>query len=146
MKTALALLVAFCAVPAGAHESLPGFLEILEKQPGVYQVVWKVPAIEGAPPAIAFEPPPACRALGDMDSPLTPGALTERWLMQCSPGLTGQRIEIAGLDRTMLDVLVRIRFAGGTVVSQMVRPLESGFVVAQPESGHVDRWGYLRMA
>ena len=87
-------LLAFWAIPAGAHESLPGFLEILERKPGTYQVIWKVPAIEGAPPAIAFEIPPACHTLGETNSPLTPGALTERWLMQCSPTLLGQRIEL----------------------------------------------------
>jgi hydrogenase/urease accessory protein HupE len=138
-------LLAFWAIPAGAHESLPGFLEILERKPGTYQVIWKVPAIEGAPPAIAFEIPPACHTLGETNSPLTPGALTERWLMQCSPTLLGQRIEIAGLERTLLDVLVRIRFASGAVLSQMVRPLDPGFVVTEPETVHIDQWGYLRL-
>lgn len=136
----IAAALAFLLRPAIAHESLPGYLEILEEQPQTYRVFWRVPALDGVPPAIAFAPPSTCRALGETTAPLTPGSLTEQWRMRCTQPLAGQTIAIDGLDNTLLDVLVRIKFRSGAEVSHIVRPLESSFVVEHDGSGAA---GYL---
>jgi hydrogenase/urease accessory protein HupE len=133
----LLIAAALCWVAthnALAHESLPGYLEIFEQSRSLYQVFWRIPAIEGVPPAIAFEPPPACHVVGGTNAPLAPGSLIENWTMRCERTLIGQTIDIAGLDRTLLDVLVRVKFQDGTEVSHIVRPLESSFVLDKPNA------------
>jgi hydrogenase/urease accessory protein HupE len=67
----------------------------------------------------------------------------ERGTLQCgAQNLSAGPIEIAGLNVTILDVLVRVTFADGTTVSHMLRPLEPSWTVTK-ESSRVDRWGYI---
>jgi hydrogenase/urease accessory protein HupE len=65
--------------------------------------------------------------------------------MQCQPTLIGQSIAIAGLDRTLLDVLVRVKFRDGREVSHIVRPLESSFVLEQPNANAPQAGEYLML-
>jgi hydrogenase/urease accessory protein HupE len=53
-------------------------------------------------------------------------------------------IRIDGLAATMIDVLVRIEWQNGTVVSQILRPNETGFRVGS-EKQAVPTWGYLTL-
>ncbi len=62
MKSWRIILCLFLATAwgAGAHEVRPAFLELTERAPGVFEVLWKVPAMGGAPLAgeeIAHELP-----------------------------------------------------------------------------------------
>jgi hydrogenase/urease accessory protein HupE len=62
--------------------------------------------------------------------------------MECSGGIAGRKIEIAGLNVTLLDVLVRIRDRGGPATSHILRPAEPSFIAG---AGDSDEWGYLRL-
>ncbi|MCE9610308.1 MAG: HupE/UreJ family protein [Chthoniobacter sp.] len=63
---AIFLLLLLIASRAGAHEVRPAFLELTERAPGEFDVLWKVPAMGGTPlageelphpqPALADEP------------------------------------------------------------------------------------------
>ena len=141
----LAFLLALAgAVNARAHESLPAYLEIAEQKAGLYGILWKVPSVEGAPPAITFIAPPGCRSRAETPAAQTPGSLTRAWTMECPGGIAGRKIEILGLPLTLLDVLVRIRFAGGSTVSHILRPAEPAFTPNGPGNG-ADALGYLRL-
>jgi HupE / UreJ protein len=48
MKRWLAFLLLIFALRANAHEVRPAFLELTERAPGEFDVLWKVPAIGGA--------------------------------------------------------------------------------------------------
>jgi len=138
------LLVLVGAVNARAHESLPAYLEIGERKAGVYNVVWKVPSVEGAPPAITFLAPAGCESLEETPAAQTPGSLTRTWMMECPGGIAGRKIEIVGLPATLLDVLVRIRFAGGSAVSHILRPADPSFI-ASGSANDTGALGYLRL-
>jgi hydrogenase/urease accessory protein HupE len=140
----LAPLLALLAVSAGAHENLPAYLEIAEQPRNMYRVFWKVPAVEGVPPAILFSTPSGCRQLAETTASQTPGAFTRGWMMECPGGIAGRRIEIAGLRVTLLDVLVKIRYRDGGSVSHILRPADPSFTPA-PGSTGADAWGYLRL-
>jgi hydrogenase/urease accessory protein HupE len=133
------LLVSGCA---WAHESLPAYLEIAEQRNHLYRVLWRTPAVEGAPPAIAFATPAGCRTVSEDEGPPMPGSVTRAFTMECPGGLNGRKIEIAGLPLTLLDVLVRIRRADGSQVSRILRPAEPGFSIGE-EAG--SRWQYIRL-
>ncbi len=138
----LALLGA-AALPSvlAAHEVRPAYLELTEVSAGRFEVLWKQPVLADAEPGLVRRLPlrpafPAhCREVGRALPELTAAALLERWTIDCGPeGLGAAPIEIAGLPRTLTDVLLRVRFAGGAAVDHLLRP-EAPRVVVSPESG-----------
>ena len=138
----LALLGA-AAFPSAlaAHEVRPAYLELNEVSAGRFEVLWKQPVLADAEPGLVRRLPlrpafPAhCREAGRALPELTAAALLERWTIDCGPGGMGaEPIEIAGLPRTLTDVLLRVRFADGASVDQLLRP-EAPRVVVSPEGG-----------
>ena len=117
------LWLALTAHRALAHSFDPAVLDLRERAPGIFDVVWKVPPTmaEGAGAAsgrLAPELPVHCR-------PVTVPAPTDsnlgepvRWRVDCGPqGLLGERVAVNGLDGTKLDVLVRITWQNGRTVN-----------------------------
>ena len=116
---------------AEAHEVRPAYLELTEVAAGRFDVLWKQPILPDSEPGIVrrlpLEPrfPEHCvgstRTLPD----LTDSALIERWTIDCDETETseaGLDVEIAGLPRTLTDVLLRIRFRDGPSVDHLLRP------------------------
>ena len=182
----LPLLLVWCVVFAPsvtAHEVRPAFLELTERAPGEFDVLWKVPAMGGAPlageellhdqPAFLNDPgatrtlPCGCPApkvaqLSRGVLPIHPslprdaqtisiprserlfGAQVKRWTIRVPHGLEGQEVSVHGLSATTVDVLVRIAFNDGRVVSRLLRPDAPSFVLtretAAPRAG-----GFLRL-
>ena len=125
---------------AWGHALEPGYLEIREIDQALYAVVWKKPAVAGAPMPIAARLPASC------DPRMADGlswdgtAYYARWTATCADGIAGGEVAIAGLDQTSTDVLVRILFADGTTRTQRLTPTSTSFVVAaQPGSLEIAR-------
>ena len=133
------------AARAGAHESLPVFLGIVEQGPGAYAVTWRIPATQGAPPSVSPSFPAQCAAAASPSMTEEPGALVGRMLIRCgAAGLSEGSIVLAGLDHTVLDALVRISFADGRSVTRVLHPSEPS--LALDEIGqHVDVAGYFSL-
>ena len=139
----LLALLAATALPAGlaAHEVRPAYLELTEVSAGRFEVLWKQPVLADAEPGLVRRLPlrpafPArCREAGRALPELTAAALLERWTIDCGAGGLGDApIEVAGLPRTLTDVLLRVRFVGGASVDHLLRP-EAPRVVVSPEGG-----------
>ena len=137
------LLLGAAALPStlAAHEVRPAYLELTEVSAGRFEVLWKQPVLADAEPGLVRRLPlrpafPAqCREAGRALPELTAAALLERWTIDCGgEGLGGAPIEIAGLPRTLTDVLLRVRFADGASVDHLLRP-EAPRVVVSPEGG-----------
>ena len=136
-------LLAAVALPSvlAAHEVRPAYLELTEVSPGRFEVLWKQPVLADAEPGLVRRLPlrpafPAhCREAGRALPELTAAALLERWTVDCGAvGLGGAPIEIAGLPRTLTDVLLRVRFDDGASVDHLLRP-EAPRVVVSPDGG-----------
>ncbi len=142
----IGLLLALPAAPAQAHTSLPAYLGLNELAPGTFAVVWRVPAVEGPPPAI-FPVLPAHCTVPDIPTEVElPGSVVTNGVVACGEtGLAGQTVAIDGLRVTIMDALVRIAFADGTSVTQILRPQEPSFVVGGQSNRRVDGWGYFRL-
>jgi hydrogenase/urease accessory protein HupE len=119
----VALVAAFaCATAASAHESRPAYLEIEELAPERYAVLWRAPVRSGMRLPVALRLPdgardvtaPALRALAD--------STVERRVVEVPGGMAGKRIEIAGLEATITDVLVRVEHADGSHATTLARP------------------------
>lgn len=110
---------------AHAHSFDPSLLDIRERDGGTYDVVWKTPTPqgEGARPTRSLTPVfgTACRNAGDVSrSGAAEGIVVFR--IECGPrGLRGQTIGVAGLAGNPADVLVRIRWADGSLVTSVLR-------------------------
>lgn len=115
------------------HALQPGYLELRLVDKGLYAVIWKVPAINNRPMAIAANLPEHC-------DPKIPGqpiwngvAYVARWSANCPGGIEGGVIRINGLDRTSTDVLVRFDFANGDNATHRLTAGDPSFTVpAQP--------------
>ena len=181
----IALVMCHRLPTAAAHEVRPAFLELTERAPGEFDVLWKVPAMGGVPlageelpheqPAAPIAdlaggtktmpcgcPVPTAAYFGGGVLPIHPslpqdarmivpprierlfGAELRRWTIRTGDrGLDGSEIRVHGLEATMVDVLVRIVFADGRVVSRMLRPDAPAFTVEHgARSAAVD---YLRL-
>lgn len=146
-RAAIGLLLLLISVASvQAHTSLPAYLELEEVAPGTFTVVWRVPAVEGPPPAIypvlpahcsAPELPSAVQALGSV---ITSGVVT------CgSAGLVDDTIAVDGLRVQIMDVLVRVAFLDGTSITRVLKPDDPSFVVNASRGSMVDGWGYFRL-
>ncbi len=149
----LALLGAL-ALPAalGAHEVRPAYLELTEVSAGRFEVLWKQPVLADAEPGLVRRLPlrpafPAhCRETARALPELTAAALLERWTIDCGArGLGDAPIEIAGLPRTLTDVLLRVRFVDGASVDHLLRPGAPRVVVSPTGGGGMAVPAYLRL-
>lgn len=119
----VAALAALLASAAGAHEVRPAYLALEETGPGLYEVLWKVPARGDATLGIQPRLPGHCRALSPPRLDLVAGAGVRRWTVDCGDsGLSRGTLVVAGLRATFVDVLVRITGRDGTNRSAVLRP------------------------
>jgi len=121
---AAALLVLIAAMPAArAHESRPAYLEIKETAPGQYAVLWRTPMLAGMRLPLVLKLPDDVRELKKpVVQELTDSLVERRWIDAGPHGLAGKRVEIAGLQFTITDALVRVEQLDGTIVQSIARP------------------------
>lgn len=127
----LSLLLLVCLLLAGlhtapkapAHEIRPALLEISERVPGQFDVIWKVPTRGDR--VLGLEPllPPSLVPVGPPSSHAVPGALIEYSTYRGDArSLVGESVSIRGLSGVQTDALLRIKFLDGTTHSAILRP------------------------
>ncbi len=113
-----------------AHESRPAYLELSEREVGVFEIMWRRPARGDRVLALYPKLPPHCIQVGRKGTYLLPGSTLERWTVDCGkPGLAGHSLYIEGLAATLTDVLVRVALVNGSSHSQILRPNAPGFIL-----------------
>lgn len=141
----LLFLCTWLSGSAAAHEVRPGLLQLTEAPYEQFDVLWKVPARGDRVLPIQPVFSDNCQPLTPPLSSLSRGAQITRWSIDCgASALDGAEIEIEGLGSTMVDVLVRIEFASGVVVSRILRPNDPVFRVNASGSA-TPTWGYLTL-
>ncbi len=112
-----------------ADEIRPGYLELNEESLDTYAVVWKVPQKSGQ--KLLLEPrfPDSCTNKTPITSQHISGAILQRWYIQCTEGMVGQRLLIEGLDSTNTDVLLRWKWRDGASSTVRLKPSESAYIV-----------------
>jgi hydrogenase/urease accessory protein HupE len=114
--------LAVLAVPACAHDTRPGILELHENRSGIYSYFWNSPTDSRSAFRISPVIPPGCCLETHTGELPAPGATAVRGTLSCERGLAGRTITIAGLETTAAAVLVRLHHIDGQVESHMVRP------------------------
>jgi hydrogenase/urease accessory protein HupE len=135
------LLVVLLAAPLDADIFRPAYLQLTEVDATIYDVLWKVPAMdETTTLKVAPELPSGTRTVGEERSLFVENRVERRWRIQVPGGLAGKAIVFTHLSETRIDVLVRLVRRDGTVQLQRILPVDPRFVVkASPGSLEVVR-------
>jgi hydrogenase/urease accessory protein HupE len=118
-------LFALLLVPlaASAHEARPAYLAIKETAPGQFSVLWRTPVLAGMRLPIVLKLPDRVKNLKDpVVSELADSLVERRWVDAGPNGLAGERIEFAGLQLTITDVLARFEMLDGSNWTVMAHP------------------------
>lgn len=132
-RAAAVLLALLWPIACLAHEVRPSFLELRETVPGEYAVLWKTPMRGDARLALEPQFSGEAAATSPAVTRVTPGAAVQTWHVR-APALRGQTLRIAGLEATMTDALVQVRFADGTTWTQRLTPREPSATIPLRDS------------
>jgi len=140
----LLLLAPFHA--ALAHSFEPALMDLSEREPGIFEVRWRLPGAESG--ALAFgagdltpQLPPHCRVVAT--------AAPSTWRADCGlAGLRGATLSVRGIEASRIDVIVRVSWRDGETISGAVYPAAPEFVVpggraASDASVARVAWSYL---
>jgi hypothetical protein len=136
MRRAVAVVALLILVlPAVAHEVRPGYLELIETEPGVFSVTWKIPLYRGAPLPIRPILPPNARPASPVTQRNTGDAEIRQWAIKVEGGFGGQTIAIQNLDVTITDVLMRLQVFDGATFTHRFTPNNAELVVPDRPAG-----------
>jgi len=125
------------ANPAWAHEARPAYLEIKETAPGQLSVLWRTPVLAGMRLPVLLRLPDDVKNLKEPAvQELTDSLVERRWVDAGPNGLAGKRIDFAGLQFTITDVLVRVELLDGRTMQTIARPSQPWVEIAASQS----RW------
>jgi hydrogenase/urease accessory protein HupE len=131
----LLLTIAFYLPAAQAHESRPAYLEIKEIAPGQFSVLWRTPVLAGMRLPLVLTMPGAVKNLkAPVVQELADSLVERRWIDAGPNGLAGKRIEIAGLQFTITDVLVRVELLDGRTMQTIARPSQPWVEIAASQT------------
>jgi hydrogenase/urease accessory protein HupE len=142
------IFVSVLSIAAGAfaHEVRPAYLQLHQSSTETYDVLWKVPGRgDNMRLSLYVEMPKNCTDVSQHRGTFGDNAFIEEWSVRCASGLAGGSIQIAGLNATMTDVLVRLeRMDGTSQVTRLTRSAASFTVEAMPRATQVAAT-YLRL-
>lgn len=104
---ALLALIFFFAAPVHADELRPGYLELTQKSPTLWHMVWKAP-IRGGLATNARPELPAFCTVSPPRRELVEAAVVAVFEVSCAAPLSGKAVGLTGLDASFTDALVRI--------------------------------------
>ena len=152
LGSAISLAAILGATMASAHEVRPAYLELTEVSAGRVEVLWKQPILPSADPGLALRLPleprftERCNEVSRALPELTGSVLLERWVVTCGEaGLQGVGVKIAGLPRTLTDVLLRVRWLDGSGTDYLLRPEAPGVALSDGASTGLGIPAYLRL-
>lgn len=126
------VIVAFCilqnSVALLGHEIRPAYLEIKESGASEYTVLWKVPLLENRIPDIYPVFSVADQLIKTSES-RTMVALSTFYKLNTDQPLGGSQVHIYNLERTLIDVLVRIERQSGEIQTMLLQPSSSSGVI-----------------
>ena len=102
-----------------AHEVRPAFLNVTETAPSTFDVIWKQPVLDNRRLKIIPDFPHDCTATQPVMT-RAKNTVSERWEIICD--LNSGNITFAGLERTLTDIFVEIRYQNQESRSALIKP------------------------
>ena len=133
--------VAWLPSVASAHEVRPAYLDIEQTSPDRYTVVWKAPAAGEFALHLVPHLSNGWLEKAPSDQFGATGFLIRTWKIRegRADPLKGNTVRIEGLDKTITDVLVRVRFVNGNGMDAIVRPDHPALALDFARHGDVKR-------
>lgn len=129
------LLLALCmwcvAMTATAHEVRPAFLRAIETAPSEFTVVWKQPVLSGQRLRIRPTFPESCSQT-EPRLDRSGDTVAERFKVKCS--LRQGALSLPGLENTLTDAFVEIRFLDGAARTALLKPADPSLPLSGPQS------------
>lgn len=133
----LALLAAATglACSAGsAHEIRPAYLDLQERSPGLFDVLFKTPMRGDLRLALTVRFSGRIEPVSPILARRTGEALVQTWRVRAADGLAGQTIGLVGLETTVSDALLRVTFADGRSAEHRLTPAAPQATIAASPS------------
>ncbi len=144
LLTLATMAVLLCRASAFADAIRPAYLELTEKKPGEFSVLWKIPTLGDARLPVEPEFSGDAKAVTPVTTRTPPGAAIQQWTLR-APALRGQTLGIKGLEGSKTDVLVRIEFADGAKWVQRLTGQEPSASIPKRQSGWSVAEIYLKL-
>jgi len=120
---------------ASADIAFPARLDVSEREPGVYDISFTLPIIEGRKLRAEPRMPPTCVEITEREAGASSGGYTSSWSVQCEPAsLAGEAILVEGLLGTQTDLAFTLTMLDGRSFSRILRPSRPGFLVPEEPS------------
>lgn len=129
MKKPLFIILVVCITSSWAHEIRPAFLQIIQTEESSFDVFWKVPRLGDKVPKITpvFAPFFSIKELNNPNK--LQGSVIYSYHIASKAQLQGSILSINGLNKTLIDVLVNIRYLNGEKVTFMLQPDKDSEVI-----------------
>ena len=135
LRALLLAVMALMPVASFAHEARPAYVEIKETAPGQFSVLFRTPVLAGMRLPLVLQMPEDVRNLKPpVVDELADSLVERRWIDAGPNGLAGKRIEIAGLQLTITDALVRVELLDGRTIQAIARPSQPWVEIAASQS------------
>jgi hydrogenase/urease accessory protein HupE len=130
------LLVLLGSAIASAHEVRPAYLELTERGPSVFDILFKTPIRGDARLGLGATLTGRTELLQPVSSHASDDAMVQTWRIGLiGDSIAGREVRIEGLERTMTDALVRIEFADGTTWTERLTPDKPSLQVPSRPTG-----------
>ncbi|MDT8991497.1 HupE/UreJ family protein [Curvibacter sp. APW13] len=117
-----------------AHEALPASMILREQAPGLWNLAWRVPEVQGAPLEVRPLLPASCIRTGATTQYQAPGARLWKWTVRCGDSFPyAEPLAFDGLELAGIDVLVRAQWVSGHSETRIARAKAPGVSFAETE-------------
>lgn len=111
------------SLPAHAHESQPGMLDLRQVAKDRYELIWRAPIYYGRPHPARLELPEHWEdVVASSERVLMDSQVFRRVVSVGNGGVEGSVIRFPGLEATITDVFVRLNRLDGSTMTAVVRP------------------------
>ena len=130
----ISIALLFLANISVADEIRPGYLELNEESPNTYAVLWKVPNKSGQTLSLKPHFPASCTNKTAITSHAIDGATLQRWYINCTHNIVGQRISIEDSDNSSTEVLLRLKWLDGTASTTLLKSSTPFYIIPEKSS------------
>ena len=131
-------------VPAFAHESQPGLLEIKQLAENRYDVIWKAPIYYGEPHPARLQMPDNWKNIVQPTERRMSDSIIFHWIVEIGPkSIEGDIVRFPGLESTITDVYVRLTRLDSTMMTVVVRPTRPFVELRGERSWHATAGEYI---
>ena len=140
----VSMLFIASSVPAFAHESQPGLLEIKQLAEDRYDVIWKAPIYYGEPHPARLQMPENWKDLVQpTERRMSDSIIFHRIVEVGQKSIEGAIVRFPGLESTITDVYVRLTRLDSTMMTAVVRPTRPFVELRGERSWHATAGEYI---